>query len=330
MGLTARENFMNYITGKPFEWFPNAATDYDGPFLISGVDERSPDNQTGKDWYGCDWIYDPLNGACAIDVTKPYVLNDITEWREKMIWPDLDKIDWNWAAAKDGVDNYSSSRVTYMMLQEGPFERLHSLMPFEDALMAMLEEPEEVEALFDRIVEIKCATMEKLKEYWGCDVVCFHDDWGSQLNLFFAPDIWEDLLAPQIKKCIDKCHELGMAFEMHTCGKVDKILPRLAELGADGCQIMGINDPAISKAVTGDKMSYAVSIQDQTFAAMNGAGSLTEETVRQMVDEEVARWAPGGRFFSYMVPFGDWYIEVGSDELKKLSRQLLGKCYEDQ
>lgn len=326
MSMTPKENFLNYISGKPFEWFPNAMEDYNSSFLITGLDERSPNNRDGQDWYGCSWVYDPVNDACVIDVTKPYVLSDITNWREEITFPDLNKIDLEACAKADGVDTYDPDKVTYFMLQEGPFERLHSLMSFEDAFIAMMEEPEEVSALFDRIMEVKLDCLDALKKYWKADVVCMHDDWGSQQNLFFPPDMWRELIKPQIKKAVDRCHELGMKFEMHTCGMVEKILPELPEIGVDGVQIMGINNVAAMKKITGSAMSYSVSVDYQKMAALDCTGELDEALVRKIVRDEIEKYFPGGRYFAYAVPIPSWFLEIENDEVKKLSRELLGKA----
>ena len=32
--------------------------------------------------------------------------------------------------------------------------------------------------------------MEKVIEYYKPDVLMFHDDWGTQNNMFFSPDVW--------------------------------------------------------------------------------------------------------------------------------------------
>lgn len=325
MSMTPKENFLNYITGKPFEWFPNAMEDYNSVFLITGIDERSPNNRSGKDWYGCEWVYDPVNDACAIDVSKPYVLTDICDWRDQIKFPDLDSIDFAACAKADGVDDYDPDKLNYFMLQEGPFERLHSLMSFEDALVAMIEEPEEVSALFDRIMEIKIASIDALVDYWHADVINMHDDWGSQINLFFNPDIWRDLIKPQIKKAVDHCHYRGVSFEMHTCGLVEKVLPELVDIGVDGVQIMGINNVAELKKKTDDRLSYSVSYDYQKMAALDNSGKLTEGEVRKIVRNEVEAYAPGGRYFGYAVPIPAWYLEIENDESKRLSKEILGK-----
>ena len=315
MGMTPKENFVAYFKGEDIERYPNSMTDVNFVMFPTGIDERSPKNQTGKDWYGCDWIYDPVNDACVVDTNKPYLLDDISEWRDKIVFPDLDKIDFEACAASDGVADFDPDKLTYLMLQEGPFERLHSLMPFEEALLSMMEEPEEVEELFDRIMEVKLKAIQAMIDYWHVEALNFHDDWGSQLNMFFSPEIWRELIKPQIKKAVDLCHENGVFFEMHTCGKVEKVIPELADIGVDSAQIMSINDIPALKEKTQGKLNYCVTVDYQTLAAEDARGILTEEMVRSRLDEEIKRYAPGGHYYPNFMPERAWYFPIEVDEI---------------
>ena len=57
------------------------------------------------------------------------------------------------------------------MFVNGPFERLHMLMGFENALCALLTDPEEVEEFFNTYMEWKIKLMEKVIEYYKPDVL---------------------------------------------------------------------------------------------------------------------------------------------------------------
>lgn len=47
------------------------------------------------------------------------------------------------------------------MIHNGPFERMHTLMGFENALCALLTDPDEVKAYLDAYMEWKCKLLEK-------------------------------------------------------------------------------------------------------------------------------------------------------------------------
>jgi hypothetical protein len=324
MSLTARENFLNFYRNKPLNRFPDLYNDINGPFFITGMDERSPCNETGKDWYGCDWVFDPVGQACVLDVTKPPLLDDVGDWREVIKPPDFMGIDWVKNATIDGVDNYDPHKINYLMLQTGPFERLHTLMGFENALCAMMVDPKETTALLDFLMEIKLLCIEVLIDHYKAEVICFHDDWGTQKDLFFSPEMWRRIIKPQIQRAVNMCHKNGAFFELHCCGKIDRIIPEIAELGIDSLQCMGINDVAGAKRICGDRMAFMVSLRYQEWAALNQTGSLTEEVLRELIRKEITEENQGGRYFPFLIPANEWWFPVALDEIKRCSDEIFG------
>ena len=173
----------------------------------SAYEERPPYVQSGKDWFGVEWLRDEGIGAIAPDHSQPPVLDDICDWRDVVVFPDLDAWDWSKVEEIDHVSEIDrENKVFVMMFVNGPFERLHMLMGFENALCAMITDPEEVSAFLDAFMEWKCRLLEKVHEYYRPDVIMFHDDWGTQNNMFFSPDTWRALIKPQIQKAVDKAH----------------------------------------------------------------------------------------------------------------------------
>lgn len=324
---TCKEQFMAYYNNESMERFPNFMTDTNPLFHITGFNERPAGD--GKDWFGCDWVFDKGGNCSVLDISKEYVLEDITEWRDVLTFPDLSKEDWEANAKADGVDQFDPDKANYYMVDQGPFERLHSLMGFEDALCAMLTEPEEVKALFERIIDMKCEMLEILAKYYHIDVVNFSDDWGTQKSMFFSPDTWRELLKPCMKRIVDKCHELGMKFELHSCGKIDAIMPEIAEIGVDSMQCMGINDVAGVKKIVGTKMGFTVSPRYQVFSAMDEMGELTKENLIEMLDQEILEESEGGRYYSFFWPNPGWWVPVMLEEIERMGNVIYGGAKED-
>lgn len=325
MALTAKENFRKFFQHERGEWFPSFFTDANLAVYLTGMDERAPGNRGGKDFFGCTWIYDEVGMAAVPDTSVPPILEDICDWRDVLVFPDLDAVDWEASAKADKVDQYDPDKFNYAMLLEGPFERLHTLMGFENALCVMLTDPEEVAAFFDRLMEMKCKELEILRKYYKAEAVCFHDDWGTQLNMFFSPATWRELIKPQIKKAVDKCHELGMFFDMHSCGKMDQIIPDFVEIGIDSFQGQGINDILAAMDKTGNKLSYNVTPRYQELEASAAAGSLTEEIVREKVREEVMACAQKGIYTPAFVPLRNWWFPIALDEAAKCGKEIFGE-----
>ena len=214
------------------------------------------------------------------------------------------------------------NKVFEIMFVNGPFERLHMLMGFENALCALLTDPEEVEEFFNTYMEWKIKLMEKVIEYYKPDVLMFHDDWGTQNNMFFSPDVWRSLIKPQIKKAVDRCHELGVLFDMHSCGKIEAVVPEFVELGIDAWQGMEINDIPKLKSITGMNLGYHTTPDYQGYQTEALAGTLTEEDLRKRVREVFEKTAEGYCYCPMFLPFGGWSTEVMIDEIMKCGKTI--------
>lgn len=320
--MSPKERALAFYKHQPTDKLP---TDNDIFVLFnpSGYHERPPFVQSGKDWFGVEWKREDALDAIAPDHTKPPIMEDICDWRELVKFPDLDSWDWSQAETVDHVSEYhKTDKLFVMMFVNGPFERLHMLMGFENALCALLTDPEEVEAFFDAFMEWKLKLMEYVIKYYDPDVLMFHDDWGSQKNMFMSPETWRELIKPQIQKAVDKCHEMGKIFEMHSCGFIEAIVPDFVEMGIDSWQGMEINDVAKLKKETGGKLSFHMTQDYQNYYTRMMSGSLTDEEERKEVKETLLKTAEGYCYSPMFLPFGGHAKDVMIDETLKLAETI--------
>lgn len=303
--LTKKENMRNFYLRKSCEYYPNYMDAIQILWPPQGFRERPKDDLAGKDWFGIDWVYEEAGGAPVPDHTVPPILSEVSEWREKVKFPDLDAWDWEAHVKEDHPDEVDRENKLYSVwLPCGPFERMHDFLGFENSLVSMLTEPEECEKFLDAIMEHKCKMIEKIAKHYKPDIIQLHDDWGTQINLFFSPDIWRRLIKPQIKKAVDTCHEQGIIYEQHTCGKVDSIVPELADIGVDCAFIMGINDITGCKRITGDSLAYCVQPKGQEYSAEYYTNQLDEAGIRTAVRAELINNCKGGHFSTFAMPSG--------------------------
>jgi uroporphyrinogen decarboxylase len=59
------------------------------------------------------------------------------------------------------------------------------------------------------------------------------DDWGSQKDMMFNPEIWREIIKPHLCKVIDHVHSRGALCSLHSDGCISKVTDDLAELGID-------------------------------------------------------------------------------------------------
>ena len=82
----------------------------------------------------------------------------------------------------------------------GIFEQLHYLMGMDDTLINFYEEPEAMHELIDYITEYKIEYARLLIKYAKPDALFHHDDWGSHINSFLSPAMFEEFIVPAYKK----------------------------------------------------------------------------------------------------------------------------------
>ena len=220
--ITPRENMMRVMKGEQPMWLPNMNRDMNivCPDMMPDASARA---FGGIDWFGVDWQYEPLTKAAMV---RPGTrrLSDITKWREELVFPDLNDLDWE----KDSKELYHmlpNDRFTYFIIYNGIFERLADLTSFEDAFCYLLEEQEELTAFFDKMIEWYIGLIKIARTYYHADMILFHDDMGTQRAPFFSPEIYEELFIPQYQKLTGAVHEQGMFIALHSCGIVRRQNP---------------------------------------------------------------------------------------------------------
>ena len=323
--MKSKQNTMNFYQSKKIEIMPRMGECENVLFPFNGFNEHPLNETTGKDWFGVDWEFMEAAGAATPSCTVPHVMTDICKWREQVQFPDLDNWDWEEAARIDNVDSIDRENEVFVLTQlQGPWERTHSLMGFEEALLAIMEEPEAIEEFFEAMTQWKIKLITKLHEYYKPDVILFHDDYGTQRGMFFSPDTWRAMLKDRLARIVDCTHELGMTFGLHSCGKYEEIVPDLCEIGVDMIQCMDILDLSRVLAETDGRMSFQASVHTQLFESMDKAGELTPEYVRERCYREFMEWGKTGHYTAFIFPPSHWYEEIVSDVFEEVRQQLAG------
>jgi len=115
------------------------------------------------------------------------------------------------------------------------FERMHSLRGFQNTLMDLALERERAGELADRIVEFDLGIIgEVSRRFPGMiDALGFTDDWGTESALFIDPRLWREFFMPRYRRIFDACRRAGWHVWMHSCGRVNAIIPSLIEIGVN-------------------------------------------------------------------------------------------------
>lgn len=230
--LSHKENMKLYLEHKKPVWMPDLYNE--SVVITSKLVNEKPAGKSGHDWFGVSWIYDTLAEAVCPEVGK-HILEDVCDWREIVKFPNLDDFDWkaDGAVQQMRAKDYPD-RMTLFRGAEGPFERLHSLMGFENAFCALMMEPEETFALMDAIADFKIEVYKKIFEYYGpIDIVVSPDDWGTQLAGFFSKEMYQKQIMPHTKKIVDFVKSQNVYYIQHSCGNNEAYIEDMVSMGVD-------------------------------------------------------------------------------------------------
>ena len=309
--MTRREEILDVYRHKNMGFVPNFFTDFDYS-QPEEILERP--RGSGKDWFGVDWTFVPeVSAPMVTPGTKR--LTDISRWRQFLKFPDLNSIDWASKAAIETSKWDRENKISFMMIINGPFERLHALMGFEDAFVAMYEEPEIVHELLDAIVDYKIELVNIVAEYYKPDVLCMHDDYGTNDRLFMSLDLWREFFKPATKKVVDAVHAKNMFYEHHSCGFIEPLIPELVELGIDAIDPLQVtNDIAGLKKAYQDCLTFVGGFDTQGVFDRIG---VTEEEIRAEVRRTLDLLAPGGSYIAFPLTITFDFVPVFLDEFYK-------------
>lgn len=303
--LTQRENIMLVYNGQLPEWIPvkeHACQVVFGPsFLTSwGMDPRLKKGDRVKDVFGTEYIVS-APGISPMPATDHFTITDITEWRQQFPvekFPDLDSVDWKACAEKDTA--YWNRDEYYTKIEIGGagtgthFEWICALMGFEDAMIAMLSEPEAWEDFMDFITSWLERLIEYVAHFYRPDSIIISDDVAFSKGLMMSPDTYRESIKPYHRRLMKAIKDNGCVPEMHCCGKADLIAEDFVEMGVrcwNPAQVY--NDLEGIKKKLGNRLILEGAWDSLGPAGKRGA---KEEVVRAAVRNAIDRCAEGGGY----------------------------------
>lgn len=295
MEMTPRENMMAILEGRQPEWygdFQSAVEIMMDPIWKS--DSVARDGLEHKDSWGTVCVFPPDAPGKHPHVTADNaVVTDVTKWREQLVIPSLDGLDWSEAEARAASVDRSERFVEYFNAQ-GLFERSHFLMGMEEAFCAYLEEPEAMFEMLTAIADYKKRSIKEAARRLKPDVIFFQDDWGSKQNLFLPPDVWREMIKPLQTEIADVIHECGMIYVHHADCICEPIVEDMAEIGIDIWQgVIPQNDIVAIQEKTGGKLAMIGGIDGPAIDAPDTPEADIVAEVHRCIDT----YCPAGRFF---------------------------------
>lgn len=300
---------------------PNPANNY-----VRGNRHRGMEPM--KDLFGTEILWPQEQLAAMPHVTEDNkVIDDITEWKEQLVIPDIvgqcsDPA--LWEPFKQKAQEIKDSGSLFMaFMPTGVFERLHFLMGFEDMLVNFLLEPEDMMDLCNAIGEYRFQLTKLIVDNLHPDIILSHDDWGSKQSLFISPDTWREFIKPQYERSYKYMKDHGVIIMHHADSFMEPIIEDMVDLGIDIWQgTLPQNDiPKLQKQLNG-RMTLMGGID----ASIVDRVDSTEEEIRKEVRRACEEYAPHGHFIPCITYGGPGCLfphvdSIIDDEIEKYNKE---------
>ena len=211
------------------------------------------------DMFGVEWEFVPKVGGSMVRPGQP-LIEDMNDWRDFVKFPDIDQWDWE-GSAKLNEKFLDTDAYICCWILNGWYERLISFMEFEGAAMALIDEDQQdaVKEFFSELSDFYIKMIGRyLDTFPQIDGFCIHDDWGSQRETFFAPDVAAEMIVPYMRRVNDYIHSRGRFSDFHSCGMALKQIPNMIDAGWDAWSGQPMNDTQKIYELYGDKILIGV------------------------------------------------------------------------
>jgi uroporphyrinogen decarboxylase len=201
-------------------------------------------------------------------------------------WPNVEQFEYESAVAK-------AREAAKDFAVIGPwvsfFEIYCQLRGMEQSLMDLVERPEHVDAILDRVEWIQTEMMQRLFARAGkwLDLVFISDDIAGQRSLLMSPAMWKRHLQPRLKRWCEMIHSHGLRAFYHTDGAARRLLGPILDCGVDvlnpiqhACPGM---DMAELKREFGNRVTFHGGVDNQ-FALPRGTPEDVRREVRNCLD----------------------------------------------
>jgi hypothetical protein len=329
--LTKHENYRRMLRGEDVEFVPHTAdaTGPNGPAqmsfreqFVSTVGGWEP-GEVRYDMFGVPYVTERAANLGALPQPGVFILEDITKWRDVIKRPAIiDEIDFEHFAAIDLP--HRDPDALYgggPSIGNGYFQMLAAFMGFDNGLIACAEEPEEVKALMEFLVDMNVTMAKKFIKAYSPNSYGMGDDIAHEFAPFVSMDMFRDIFEPAWRATVAPYKDAGCHASHHNCGKLDEMIPYIVDMGFDSW------NPA-------EPQNDLLAIQAQfkgrlaICGGFDGNGMVcwpetTEEQVRGYVRQQVDMLAPGGSY-----AFGGGIMGSADDQVAISRREWINDEFE--
>lgn len=216
----------------------------------------------------------------------------ITTWEEyeNYPWPDAKDVDYS---ILDEIEKCLPSRMKAIYSADNIFALSWRLMGFQVFSYALVDNPELVERVIQRVGEIQIGVFKKVAEHRCIGAMNQRDDLAYANGLLVSPQFLRKNFFPFLEEMSFMCKRKGMPFIYHSDGNLWELLEDIIAVGVNALnpiepKAMDIEEV---KARTKGRLCLVGNI-DLHYTLTRGSVQEVEEQVK----ERIRRIAPGGGY----------------------------------
>ena len=181
-------------------------------------------------------MFDVLGGKKRITLGQAGVFAECEDVSEvdKFDWPDEKYVDFTGTLAE-----IERTRAAGQAVLSGSwscfFHNVCDFFGMENYFVKMYTDPDVVEAVTAHVADFYIDINERLFAVAAdkIDMFFFGNDFGSQRDMLISPEMFDKFVMPTFVKFTQQAHRHGMKVLLHSCGSIERIIPRLIDAGVD-------------------------------------------------------------------------------------------------
>lgn len=235
MAMTLKENSLAALRHETYDFVPSHFDHLMAGFgAVAGPAIEKGPMGGGLDGFGVEWVPTASGAGFQVPVPGQYQMDSetIVDWKKTVTIPNPAEFDWASCAAFELTMGNPNEQAIEFGCGNGPFERMVSLMGFEEALMALALEPEACYDLMSAITDFKIDCMPYIKKHYHADIYTNYDDIATEQCTFMSPDTYREYIKPLHTKIYSAARSYDMIPIQHTCGKADALIEDFIDTGA--------------------------------------------------------------------------------------------------
>ena len=212
-------------------------------------------------------------------------------------WDDFERYPWPVVRDGDFEDIEKCAAIlpdgmkAFTLVPGGILENLISLMGFEPLCFALIEQPDLVQAVVDKVGEVELEMYRRLCQYDHIGLLWLNDDLGFKTQTMISPAYLRQFVFPWHKRLVAYAHEHGKPVVLHACGNLREVYDDLID---DVKFDAKHSFEDVIQPVAEFKREYGHRIAAMGGIDVDVLARLDEEQVRQYVRKTIEACAPGG------------------------------------